>query len=255
MTVLSCQQLQLNVPGKTLVSGLDWDIEAGQFWLVIGRNGSGKTTLLQTLAGLRPAAGGEISLHSQPLQQYRRRQIAQRMAILFQHQESGFPITVQESALAGRHPHRGLWDWSDQDQHETVFSALQTMDLASVMQLPVDQLSGGERRRLELATLLIQDPELYLLDEPTNHLDLHHQISTLEHFSGLAAAPQHCVVMASHELNLGLRYCSHVLLLYGNGAWEAGRIDEVIDPERLERLYQHPMTVQPGSHGNIYLPA
>jgi len=255
MSLLACQQLAIEVPGRILVSKLDWDIGTGQFWLVLGRNGSGKTSLLQSLAGLRQIQQGEIHLQQQPLQQYRRIEIAQRMAILFQQQESGFPVTVLESASAGRHPHRNFWGWPNEGDQEFVLDALQLMDLQSLAHHSVDSLSGGERRRLELATLLVQDPALFLLDEPTNHLDLHHQIDMLKHFHELATGQQRCIIMASHELNLGLRYCSHTLLLYGNGEWEAGKVDELINTDRLERLYQHPMRAHTTGQGDIYLPA
>ena len=255
MSLLACQQLDIKVPGRTLISHLDWDIETGQFWLVLGRNGSGKTSLLQSLAGLREIQQGEIHLQQQPLQQYRRIEIAQRMAILFQQQESGFPVTVLESAMAGRHPHRNFWGWPTEDDQQFVLDAFAQMDLLPLAHHPVDSLSGGERRRLELATLLVQDPALFLLDEPTNHLDLHHQIDMLKCFRELATEQRRCVVMASHELNLGLRYCSHALLLYGNGEWEAGKADELINTERLEKLYQHPMQAHTTRHGDIYLPA
>jgi len=177
------------------------------------------------------------------------------MAILFQQQENGFPATVLESVSAGRHPHRNFWGWPNEDDQEIVHNALQQMDMLSLAHHSIDSLSGGEQRRLELATLLVQDPALFLLDEPTNHLDLHHQISMLKHFHKLATEQRRCIVMASHELNLGLRYCSHTLLLYGNGEWEAGKTAELINADRLERIYQHPMQVHTTDQGNIYLPA
>ncbi len=255
MGLLRCQQLAIEVPGRNLITRLDWNIEPGQFWLILGRNGSGKTSLLQSLAGLRKIQQGSIDLQQQSLQQYRRIEIAQRMAILFQQQESSFPVTVLESASAGRHPHRNFWGWPTADDQTFVQDALQQMDLLSLAHHSVDSLSGGERRRLELATLLVQDPALFLLDEPTNHLDLHHQIGMLKHFHQLATEQQRCIVMTSHELNLGLRYCSHTLLLYGNGEWEAGKTAELINTERLEKLYQHPMQCHKSTNGDIYLPA
>jgi len=254
MSLLACRQLTIEVPGRTLITDLDWRIDTGQFWLILGRNGSGKTSLLQSLAGLRPIQSGEIQLQKKPLQHHRRIEIAQRMAILFQQQESGFPITVLESASAGRHPHRNFWGWPDESDQALVLDALAQMDLLSLAHHAVDSLSGGERRRLELATLLVQDPALFLLDEPTNHLDLHHQIDMLKHFRTLATDQQRSIVMASHELNMGLRYCSHTLLLYGNGEWEAGKTEALINTSRLEKLYQHPMQAHTTAHGDIYLP-
>jgi hypothetical protein len=105
----------------------------------------------------------------------------------------------------------------------------------------VQTLSGGERQRLAIATLLAQAPQLYLLDEPLAHLDLNHQIATLELFSALAREREIACVMVLHEPGLAVRFCSHALLLFGDGSTQQGGCDEVISSESLSRLYGYPL--------------
>ena len=82
-------------------------------------------------------------------------------------------------------------------------------------------LSGGERRRLAIAQVLTQTPDLYLLDEPTNHLDPQHQLDALRLFR--EKADDGAAVIASlHDVNLAVRFADRCLLLYGDGRWDLG---------------------------------
>lgn len=100
----------------------------------------------------------------------------------------------------------------------------------------IGTLSGGERRRVAIAQVLTQAPDVYLLDEPTNHLDPQHQLDILRVFEDKARAG--AVVVASlHDVNLAVRYANRCLLLYGDGRWELGATGTVLDEVRLSELY------------------
>ncbi|UCE88203.1 MAG: ABC transporter ATP-binding protein [Pseudomonadota bacterium] len=246
--------LNVAIGGVTVCRDLELVIHAGQCWAVLGMNGSGKTTLLHTLAGLRSAAGGEILLDGQPLTQIGRREMARRVGVLLQDLPQGFPATVIESALTGRHPHLSPWQWEGAADRELARAALAAVDLGGFERRQVGTLSGGEWRRLGLATLLVQNPALALLDEPVNHLDLHHQHRVLALLRNRAASPGHGAAMVLHDVNLARRYCDHALLLFGKGETRAGPIDEVFDARTLTRLYRHPVNALDGPHGPLYIP-
>ena len=115
MELLSAKRLSVAVAGKCLCRNLDLSIESGQRWAVLGPNGSGKTTLLHSLAGLRPAQGGEVLLKGRPLSAWPPRQRAKVLGILLQQYDDPFPSTVMETALIGRHPHLERWQWENSD--------------------------------------------------------------------------------------------------------------------------------------------
>jgi iron complex transport system ATP-binding protein len=118
----------------------------------------------------------------------------------------------------------------------------------------VATLSGGERRRLGIATLLTQDPEILLLDEPTSHLDIHYQILTLDILKRQSTDAGKSLLLVLHDLNLALRYCNRFLLLFGDGQYTLGNAGEVITQASLGRLYQHPLQSLQGPDGPVWLP-
>ncbi|MEE8429295.1 MAG: ABC transporter ATP-binding protein [Gammaproteobacteria bacterium] len=254
MTVLETHQLCVDVPGKTLCRNLNISVQAGDSWCVLGRNGVGKTTLLHTLAGLRVPAGGSVSLTQTPLSQLSRNTIARKLGILFQDHYDPFPATVMETALIGRHPHLGAWGWEGPEDYQLADTALDVVGLKGFKQRNVATLSGGERRRLGIATLLVQQPIVYLWDEPTNHLDLHHQIQILEHLQDNARKDGTAHIMVIHDLNLAVRFADHFLLLLGGGDYYAGIAGEVLQRELLEQAFGHPLIQVKGATGTAWLP-
>jgi iron complex transport system ATP-binding protein len=241
MSLLATDGLAIEIGGKRIAGDLDLAVAPGQSWAVLGANGAGKTTLLHTLAGLRPPAAGRVLLDGRPLEGIGRRDIARRLGILLQDSEDPFPSTVFETALIGRHPHIGAWQWESAEDHRRAHDALAQVGLESMADRPVDTLSGGERRRLALATLLAQEPAVHLLDEPSNHLDLHHQIRLLDHLRRKVTEAGGALVMALHDVNLATRFCDHALLVFGDGQVRHGPVGELLRPGHLSCLYHHPV--------------
>ncbi len=234
--MLSCTNLSVSVPGRCLVSALDLSIAPGELLAILGRNGTGKTLTLLTLAGLRAADSGEIMLLGNDIRHARRQRIAKHLALLPQMTDDIFPASVLDTALIGRHPHIGRLSWESAADRTIAIEALRHMDLEMLLDRDVLTLSGGERRRLAVAQVLTQAPDVYLLDEPTNHMDPQHQLDTLRLFR--RAADGGAAVLASlHDVNLAARYADRCLLLFGDGRWESGATDAILCANRLSELY------------------
>ena len=235
--LLEARRLRVDIGGTTLVAALDFAIAAGERVAILGRNGAGKSTLLTTLAGLRRPAAGSLLLGGSDAAALSPRQAALRRAWLGQFQSDPFGSTVLETALTGRHPHLGRWDWESQSDAELARGALNAVGLAGLEARPVHTLSGGERQRLAIATMLTQASPLYLLDEPLAHLDLNHQMAVLELFAGAARDCGAGVIMVLHDPALAYRFCDRALLLDGEGGSEAGPVETILTAATLSRLY------------------
>ncbi len=249
---LQTRKLDVNIGGREVCRGFDLLVEPGQRWAVLGVNGAGKTTLLTTLAGLRPAAGGEIVLNGCSLAMLAPRMRARQLGLMLQDDHDDPEITVLETALLGRLPHLDWWQAEGEDDERIAHEALSAVGLDAMSRRRAATLSGGERRRLALAALIVQQSSLLLLDEPTSHLDIHQQIALLDL---LVSLPQRTLVMTLHDVNLAARYCSHVLMLFGDGDACAGPVEQMLSPEVLSKLYRHPVAVTETARGRLYFPA
>jgi len=239
--LLTTRRLDVRVGTTTVCSELRLEIAAGTCWGILGRSGIGKTTLLHTLAGLRPPDGGEVLWRGRRLDRWPRRELARGLGVVIQHDDYPFPITVRDAVLAGRHPHLHRWQAEQAEDLESARAALQAAGLPGLEARPADSLSGGERRRLALAPLLAQDPQLALLDEPANHLDPGQQLAVVDLLRRRFGAADRALVVVLHDVNLALRCCTHLLLLFGNGAARSGEAASLATATTLGELYGHPM--------------
>ncbi|MBL1268449.1 MAG: ABC transporter ATP-binding protein [Halomonas sp.] len=253
MSVLATRDLIIDVPGREVGKPLNITIESGQVWGVLGPNGAGKTTLLHTLAGLQAPRSGSVQLNDSALGQLRRRHVAQCLGVVFQDRQDGFPATVLETALIGRHPYLSPWQMEGAEDYARAEAALERLDVAHLRDRLVSTLSGGERQRVAIATVLTQAPNVWLADEPTNHLDLHHQSAVMALMAEQANQGQ-AVIMCLHDLNLAARWCDHVLLLYPNGEACWGPRDSMLVPSALESLYRQKLAVVEVDGAPVFVP-
>lgn len=252
--LLSVRDLDVNIGSVRVAAGLGFELAAGERLAILGRNGTGKTTLLSTLAGLRKAEAGSVSLCGESYETLGPRRAAQLRGLLPQGHLDAFQSTVLETALIGRHPHLGRWAWEGREDERIAREALAAVDLAGLGSREVHTLSGGERQRLAIAALLAQQPQVYLLDEPLAHLDLNHQIAVLELLSRRARADGVGIVMVLHDINLALRYADRTLLLFGESRTLEGPVAAVLTAESLSRLYGHPLREMRDGGARYFVP-
>jgi iron complex transport system ATP-binding protein len=223
-----------------LVVGLSLEFVPGEFVAILGRNGTGKTLTLHTLLGLRKPQGGAVYLDGAAMAGLSRKAVALRLGLLAQDVEESFVTTALEAVLVGRHPHLKLWQWETAEDERLAHEALTAVDLEGFAGRRTDTLSGGELRRVAVAALLTQAPAMFLLDEPSNHLDPAHQVGILGLFRELCLAGR-TVIATLHDPTVAARFADRVLLLHGDGRWEAGVARELLTAERLSELYLSPM--------------
>ena len=254
MTILNTENLAIEIAGKPVCTDLNLSVCSDQCWGLLGQNGVGKTTLLHTLAGLHKQRRGEIIFLEKNLREWQRRELAKKMAVLIQESADSFPATVLETALIGRHPHIPLWRFESGDDYAIANQALELVAMNELKQRDISTLSGGERQRLALATVLTQQPQLFILDEPTNHLDLHYQISLLQILRDNIHDRKGSIIMSLHDINLASRFCDHLILLFGNGEVALGPVDQMLQEEYLHRLYHHCIVKIETAAGRAFLP-
>jgi iron complex transport system ATP-binding protein len=235
--MLGAAGLGLSAGGRELVRSLDLSLEAGQCWALLGRNGAGKTSLILSLAGLRSPQAGTVAIDGIPLAAMPRRDLARRVAVLLQDEESDFWGSVLDYVLLGRYPSsRSVWRRDDEGP-ASARRWLAELDLAGREAQAYRTLSGGERQRARIAQLLLQDAGILLLDEPLQHLDLRHQAQVMRTLAARAAEGK-TVLAALHEPGHATLHCGFAVLLYDAGRASLGRSSDMLTQANLEALYQ-----------------
>ena len=236
---LACKHVTLLVAGRTLCDDLEFAVQPGEVWGVLGPNGSGKTTLLNVIAGLAAPASGGVMLDEEPLAALNVIARARAVGVLPQHEDGEFWGTALEYVILGCFPNAPAWLGWQHDDTAAAQAALSQVGLTDFAARRYATLSGGERQRVRIAQLLAQAPRYLLLDEPLQHLDLRYQMQMLEVVAALARdnRKNHGVVMVLHDVLWPARVCTHALLLDGVGGARAGVAHEVLTRENLETLF------------------
>jgi iron complex transport system ATP-binding protein len=252
--MIHTDRLSLRAGSRTLVECLNWHVDSGQCWSVVGRNGAGKSTLLRTLAGLREPEAGTIGIGGRALSAWPPAELARQRAFLAQSRSDAFGYSAIETVLSARHPYHGNRYWEGSDDHQAAHAALAAMHVSELAERDVRTLSGGERQRVAIAAMLAQQTPLLLLDEPANALDLGHQVGVMALLARLCREQGKTVVMVGHDLNLVHSISTHALLLMGDGRWLAGPVAEVMQAPILSRCLGHPIDVVQHGKRSIFIP-
>jgi len=238
MAGLFCvQSLSFAYAGKPVLSGIDFQLEKGCLYGVVGPNGSGKTTLLDLLAGIRQPQQGSIRFLDRPVGDWPRRELAKRLALVPQEFSVNFDFTVHELVLMGRHPHIPRFADPTARDLEIVTRAMREMEVESFADRYITELSGGEKQRVIVARALAQDTDTLLLDEATASLDVQHAIKILSTVRKRAVEQKRTVIAAIHDLNFAAAFCDSLLLL-AHGRLDAfGPPEQVLTGETIGRVF------------------
>ena len=222
---------------REVLRSVDLALPRGELVAMVGTNGSGKTTLLRILAGVLAADAGVVQFAGQPLAEWRRDDLARRIAVLPQQVDLPSGFRVAELVEMGRMPHaRSLFGSTDADE-QAVARALADADALDLADRFADELSGGERQRVLVAMALAQEPELLLMDEPTLHLDLAHQVALLSAIRRLQAQRGLTVVAVLHDLNLAAAFAPRIVVLDRGAVVADGPAIEVLDPALVQEVF------------------
>ncbi len=243
VTVAKLQEAVVSHRGKKLLGPLSFVIKQGEFWGIIGPNGAGKSTLLRTLAGKQVVSGGQISLfeycETHGLTKKSPPSVLRRTGILLQRHDflPDIPFTVEDVVLFGRIGYPGIGRQYRPEDRVAVDRVLGQMEMLAYRYRLYRELSGGEQRKVQLARLLAQEPELMLLDEPTTGLDMDWQERLTSLIADLYRRFTMTVVMVTHDIDRLPNCCNNVLLLKYGSVLAMGKPEDVFTETMLTGLY------------------
>jgi iron complex transport system ATP-binding protein len=231
---LSVSGLNIGYGARRVISDINVpELPAGSLVAVVGPNAVGKSTLLKSFAGLVKYSG-DIYFEKQTLSAMPRTDFIRTLGYLPQALPQAISLVAYEVVFSAcRAVRTDLTAQQVEASIEHVFDRLGIRDLALKR---LSEMSGGQRQMVGLAQVLVRQPKLLLLDEPTSALDLHWQLNVLEAVRDETTNGGAIALVASHDLNLALRFCDYVLILSRQGV--LGLLSpDALTPKHLEQAY------------------
>jgi iron complex transport system ATP-binding protein len=234
--------------GRDLLDGVDWCVERGEDWVVLGLNGSGKTTLIRIAALYEHPSRGTVRVLGETLGRTDVRTLRTRVSLVSSAMSDLMrpQLSATDIVMCGRYAALEPWwhTYTDDDRSRAV-DLLVAQGVGHVADHPFGTLSSGERQRTLLARALMNRPGLVLLDEPTAGLDLRGREELVDRLDRLAADPTGApLVLVTHHVEEIPPSFTHLLAIADGRVVAQGPIDEVLTGDLLGRTFGIPLVVE-----------
>jgi branched-chain amino acid transport system ATP-binding protein len=240
--LLELKGVSIHFGALKAVDGVSMQLAAGERVAILGPNGAGKTTLFNAITGLAPATRGQVLLGADDITRARPDARAQHgIARTFQITNLFFGLSIEDNLLLAA---RGLsrtrfafWRRGDAqgDEQAIVDSALERCHLAAKRELPVNELSHGEQRQLELAMALTSSPRLLLLDEPAAGLSPAERVLMAQVIRALPRSLS--LILIEHDIDLALGLVDRVVCMYQGAVLVEGKPQDIRGNARVQEIY------------------
>ena len=235
--MLELKDIDFSYEEREVLRKISLTAERGEVLGILGQNGCGMTTLLKCINSSLNPDGGSVFIEGKPVSSMSKKEIAKKMAFVSQSTYATFTFTVYETVMMGRYPRKDDPGRREGDDIRAVYLAMRDTNTLKFADRSVNELSGGERRRVMIARALAQEPEILLLDEPTLHLDINHQFDLLELIKKLATEKKMLVLIVTHDIILASRYCDRVVIMQNKQIHKIGDTLKVMLPDNLKNVF------------------
>ena len=246
-SVISIRGVSVMRSGTALLNDIDWDVGAGERWVVLGPNGSGKTTLISIAATYLWPSRGNVSLLGQRLGSFDVRELRARIGLVSASLQARIPgeLPAIDVVVAGA---TGAiapwWDRHGRGAENRADEMLGVVGCADIRDRRFALLSSGEKQRVQIARALMLDPALLLLDEPAAGLDLGAREKLAVLLSGLNSRPSlAATVVVTHHVEEIAPGTTHALVLRSGRVVAAGPVSETVTGPVLSDVFGLPLSV------------
>ncbi|MDB6071142.1 MAG: transporter [Verrucomicrobiales bacterium] len=240
MEILSVSGLTVTRRGTRILRGVDWRVERGEMWTILGANGSGKTSLLSCLTGFLMPAAGTVTVLGETFGKSDWTQLKKRIGLV----SSSVRQMVDDGERprdvigGGRYGQINFWGKFTAEDHRRIGRTARLVKCTPLLDRDWAVLSQGERQRVLTGRALMGEPELLILDEPCAGLDPVARDRFVHFMQRLAVQKRGpALVLVTHHLEEIPPACTHVLALHKGAVAAAGPIAEVLTDGVLSRIF------------------
>ena len=236
--LIATKGLNFAYADEPVIRDISLNFQAGEFTGVIGPNGSGKSTLLKLIGGILPSPSETVFFKNRELSHYKKKDLAVSIAWIPQEKQMAFSFKVIDIVLMGRHPYLSPLSFEGEDDYRIAEEAMRQTQVLEFANRSFNEISGGEKQRVMIASAITQKPEVMLLDEPTSALDIKYQVEILSILKRLNEQENKSLILAMHDLHLASKFCKRLVLLNEGQVFCEGTPAEVLKKEILEEVYE-----------------
>ncbi len=242
--MVTVDNLTYSIKEKILIDSICAHFESGKMHLILGPNGAGKSTLIKMISGELPPSKGDVLIEKLSLHKISLMEQARYRAVLSQHLDLIFPLSVQEVVLMGRYPH-----FEGKPAKHDIKICEDSLDFFNLNELKNRNyltLSGGEKQRVQFARVFAQiwfpisgKSRILLLDEPLTFLDIYYQYDLMTKIKNfMLDNPDLTVIGVVHDINIAEKYADNVLLLKDKQLFKFGLPHDVLTKEHIWEVFK-----------------
>ncbi|MCR5217470.1 ABC transporter ATP-binding protein [Treponema sp.] len=226
-----------------VLKNINFKVEQGDFICLSGPNGSGKSTLLSLMSGYIPDGlshkkKGTVTIEGKDVFTLKRRDAARKIVYMKQNEKSLWNFSVRDLVVMGRYSYTGFSGIYSKEDFMVTDQVLEGVQLTSLADKSVFELSGGEWQKVRIARTLVQQSAFILLDEPVANLDFTYQDALLTFIKDYAVKINAGLIISIHDLNTAARYADKFIFLGRNNTFASGSREDLFKPELLKNIYE-----------------
>jgi iron complex transport system ATP-binding protein len=250
---IEVSHVSLTLGNVAVLHDVSCTIARGRVTAIIGPNGAGKTSLVRVIAGLVAPGSGNVTIGGKPLSGIDRTDRARSLGYLPQIGLPQWNVTARALISLGRLPHRSAFAAPTDQDEAAIVDAMHVTDTTYLADRTIDQMSGGERARIQMARVLAGQPDWILADEPLANLDPPHARDML-HLCRNAAKRGSGVIIVLHQLDAAAEFADDVIIMREGVIIAAGASAAVLTPQHLETAFDMRFDVFTRARRRIIVP-
>ncbi|MEY4916938.1 MAG: hypothetical protein RL616_851 [Verrucomicrobiota bacterium] len=238
--ILSVENLRLVRAGTVILRDVNWRVQRGEHWVILGANGSGKTSLLSALTGYLMPTAGEISLLGETYGESDWRELRKRIGIVSSsiRQMMADEEPALETVASGKYAEIDLWRRVTRGERAQALKLLRQVECEYLVGRPWRVLSQGERQRVLIGRALMAKPRVLILDEPCAGLDpaaREHFLQFIQRLGSKKNSPT--LIFVTHHVEEIMPVFSHALILKAGGVLAGGKLAGVLNSKNLTQAF------------------
>lgn len=233
---LDISSLTIGYNDKPILENINLISSTNKLISVFGRNGQGKSTLLKTISGLLPPLSGRFSYEGVDILNLTEKERSKILSIVSTTQTDIGGISVKDFIAFGRFPYTNWLGINKEKDYKEINNAIDLCKLANLANRNYDELSDGEKQKVNIARAIAQNTPIIILDEPTVHLDLINKVEVFKLLKELVDNHAKTVIMSTHQIEYALQICDEIWLI-NNDKIEALTPTEITNSNKLTEMF------------------